>query len=67
MSSSDPFQGRVWVFPAPESWDPAVISSDPTRKGLGPILGVRPSRTGSDAFHVVGPNPLRVSSARPFP
>jgi hypothetical protein len=67
MSSSDPFQGRVQVFPAPESRDPAVISPDSTRKGPGPISEVRPSRTGSGAFHAVGPDPLRVSGARPFP
>jgi hypothetical protein len=67
MSSSDPFKGRVRVFPALESRDPTVISLYPTRKGPGPISGVRSSRTGSDAFHAVGPDPLRVSSVRPFP
>jgi hypothetical protein len=67
MSFPDPFQGRVRVFPAPESWDPVVISPDPTRKDPGPISEVRPSRAGSGAFHAVGPDPLRVSGARPFP
>jgi hypothetical protein len=67
MSSPDPFQGRVWVFPALESRDPAVISPNPTRKNLGPILEFRPPRAGSGAFHAVGPDPLRVSGARPFP
>jgi hypothetical protein len=67
MSSPDLFQGRVRVFPAPESWDLAVISPDPTRKGPGPISKVRPSRTGFGALHTVGPDPLRVSGARSFP
>jgi hypothetical protein len=67
MSSLDPFQGRVRVFLAPESWDPAVISPDPTRKGPGPISEVHPSSAGSGAFHAVGPDPLRVSGARLFP
>jgi hypothetical protein len=64
MSSPDPFQGRVRVFRAPETRDPAVISPDSTRKGPGPISKVRPSRTGSGAFHTVGPDLLRVSGAR---
>jgi hypothetical protein len=32
---------KVWVFFAPESRDPAVSGSDPTQRGLEPILGVR--------------------------
>jgi hypothetical protein len=61
MSSLDPFLGRVRVFPAPESRDPAVSSPDSTQKGPGPISEVRPSRTGSDAFLAVGLDPLRES------
>jgi hypothetical protein len=67
MSSPDPFQGRVWVFPALESQDPVVTCPDPTRKGSGSVSEVRPSCTGSGAFHAVGPDPLRVSGTRPFP
>ena len=59
----DPFQGEARVFPAPESWDPVVIYPDPTRKGLGSFSEVRPLCTGSGAFHVVGPDLLRVSKA----
>jgi hypothetical protein len=44
-----------------------MISPNPIRKGPGPISEVCPSRTGSGAFHAVGPDPLRVSGARPFP
>jgi hypothetical protein len=44
-----------------------MISPDPARRDPGPISEVRPSRTGSGAFHAVGPDPLRVSGARPFP
>jgi hypothetical protein len=61
MSSPDPFQGRVRVFRVPESWDPVLISPDPTQKGPEPISEVRPSRTGSGAFLAVGSDPLRVS------
>jgi hypothetical protein len=67
MSSPDPFQGRVRVFPAPESRDPAVISLDPTQKDPVPISEVRPPCAGSGAFHEEGPDPLRVCGAHPFP
>jgi hypothetical protein len=67
MSSPDPFQGRVRVFPTPESQDPVVTCPDPTRKGPGSVSQVRLSCTGFSAFHAVSPDPLRVSGARPFP
>jgi hypothetical protein len=64
VPAPDPFQGGARVFPALESWDPVVIRPDPTRKGLGSFSEVRPLCTGSGAFHVVGPDLLRVSEAR---
>jgi hypothetical protein len=67
VPAPDPFQGRVQVFPAPESRDLVVICPDPTRKGPGSLSEVRPSCTGSGAFHIAGSDPLRVSGARPFP
>jgi hypothetical protein len=44
-----------------------VICPDPTWKAPKSASEVRLSCTGSGAFHVVGPDPLRVSGARPFP
>jgi hypothetical protein len=44
-----------------------VICPDTTRKGLGSFSEVRPLCTGSSAFHVAGPDLLRVSGARFFP
>jgi hypothetical protein len=32
---------KAWVFFVPESRDPAVSGPDPTRRGLGPVPGVR--------------------------
>jgi hypothetical protein len=61
MSPLDPFLGRVWVFFAPESRDPAVSSPDPTQKVWDPSRrSVRHVR-GSGAFFAVGPDLLRVS------
>jgi hypothetical protein len=44
-----------------------VICLDRTRKGLGSLSEVRPLLTGSGAFHMAGPDLLRVSGARFFP
>jgi hypothetical protein len=32
---------KAWVFFGPESRNPAVSGSDPTKRGLGPVPGVR--------------------------
>jgi hypothetical protein len=66
-ASTGPLPGRGPGIPAPESWDPVVIYPDPTRKGLGSFSEVRPLCTGSGAFHVAGPNLLRLFGARFFP
>jgi hypothetical protein len=36
MLALDPSLSKAWVFPAPESRDPAVGSPDPTQRGPGP-------------------------------
>jgi hypothetical protein len=46
MSAPDPSLSKAWVFPAPESRDPAVGSLDPTQRGLGPDPKVRAALAG---------------------
>jgi hypothetical protein len=43
VSAPDPRLALIeaWVFFVPESRDPAVSGTDPTQRGLEPILGVR--------------------------
>jgi hypothetical protein len=65
--STGPLPGQGPGIPSPGSQDPLVVRPDPTREGLGFVSEVRPSCPGSGAFHVAGPDPLRVSGARPFP
>ena len=67
VSTLDPFQGRVRVFPAPRIWDPVVNRPDHIWKGLGTVSKVRSLCTGSGAFHAAGPGLLRTSRAPPFP
>jgi hypothetical protein len=47
MSLPDPCLSRASVFSAPESRDPDVGSSDPTQRGLGPVLEVRVAPAGA--------------------
>jgi hypothetical protein len=37
---------KAWVFPAPESWDPAMGSPDPTQRDPGPDPEVRATLAG---------------------
>ena len=46
MPAPDPRLSKAWVFRAPESWDPAVGSPDPTQRGLGPDPEVRVALAG---------------------
>jgi hypothetical protein len=46
MSAPDPCLSKAWVFFAPESWDPAVGSLDPTQRGSGPVPEVRVALAG---------------------
>jgi hypothetical protein len=46
MSAPYPCLSKAWVFSAPESWDPAVGSPDPTQRGPGPDPEVRVAPAG---------------------
>jgi hypothetical protein len=63
VSAPDPFQGRVWVFPAPRIWESVVNRPNHIWKGPGSVPEVRSLGTGSSAFHAVGPGLLRTSRA----
>jgi hypothetical protein len=46
MSAPDPSLGKAWVFPVPESRDPAVGSLDPRQWGPGLNSEVRAALAG---------------------
>jgi hypothetical protein len=74
VSAPDPCMSKAWVFSVPESLDPAMGSSDPTQRGLGPVSGVWVTLVGvldlarRSGLHVQGfdtfpwgPDPLLIS------